>query len=468
VIEAESMAEQEPELSDADLDDALGRYEAALIAAHLRPLAVHTYVDQSRRFLRWRVGEYVPRGVPIGGRPTAMGRVKVSGLFGDLARYEGTLRGAELQPPSVHTYVDQSRRFLRWLDGTYRPHRPHPESPTEPVAPIPAGTGTSSWLWEGNVQSALARYLEVSGWLIERLADTARRERGFDILASRPDRRLAVEVKGYPERTYSRGAKEGQRKVAVPSAQATVYFGGALASVTRYREADPNLGLAIGLPDVPRYRDLVTQRATSLRDLGIGVFLVTEDGTVSTLIEPAQHRPAAVTPESLFFEAIEWFRASYGERRYFVERDVVWTIQSHLLERVHDLSLPWQVQNDYATLPGARRALSADLAIVVDGSPELLVEFKYEPSHRRTDIPRVKLPVIGWRDVEKDAKRIRSFVDAGRTPIALALLVDEGGFFRDRPALPGGRWVDWESPADSALTVFAHEVRVAARLGIVE
>jgi hypothetical protein len=104
---------------------------------------------------------------------------------------------------------------------------------------------------------------------------------------------------------------------------------------------------------------------------------------------------AALILETLFGQALDWLRATYGERRYFVERDVVWTIQTWLLTRVRELDLPWQVQNDYAALPGIRRSLSADLAIVVDGRPGLLVEFKYEPSHRRTDIPRAKLPVIG-------------------------------------------------------------------------
>ena len=145
---------------------------------------------------------------------------------------------------------------------------------------------------------------------------------------------------------------------------------------------------------------------------------------------------AAITRETLFEEALAWFRDTYGERHHFVERDVVWTIQTWLLRRVDELGLAWAVPNDYAALPGPRRAFSADLAIVIDGKPGLLAEFKYEPSHGRTDIAREKLPVIGWSDVMKDAERVRQFVDAGRTPIALGVLIDEGGFFRARPA-PG-------------------------------
>lgn len=130
---------------------------------------------------------------------------------------------------------------------------------------------------------------------------------------------------------------------------------------------------------------------------------------------------------------------------------------------MNELGLTWQVWNDYATLPGPRRAFSADLAIVVDGAPGLLVEFKYEPSHRRNDIARAKLPVIGWADVVKDAERIQRFVDAHRTPTAVAILIDEGGYFRNRPALPCGRWIDWDSPGtDPAVAVWVHIVRVAS------
>jgi hypothetical protein len=447
--------------TDRELRAELARYEEDLVRGGLGPYAVRGYVDHARRFLRWRMGDYRPRGASSARRiESSMASTDIDRLTSDLAEYQAALLAAGLQRPAVYTYLDQSQRFLHWLAGSYAPGRPREPVPPEPAPSSPSATGNSSWLWEGNVQAALARYLEAQGWHIDRQADTAHHERGYDLVASMQDRRLAVEVKGYPERTYSRGAKEGQRKVAVPSAQATTYFGGALASVTKYRETESDLELAIGLPDVPRYRDLAGQRATSLRDLGVGVLLVAEDGTVAVPIKPAHRAAPAITPEALFEEAFDWFHASYGERRYFVERDVVWTLQTRLLALVRERTLPWQVRNDYAALPGLRRSLSADLAIVVDGAPGLLVEFKYEPSHQRTDIAREKLPVIGWADVVKDAERAQRFVDLRRTPVALALLIDEGGYFGGRPALPGGQWVEWGSAGDPTLSVAAHVVRV--------
>jgi hypothetical protein len=170
-----------------------------------------------------------------------------------------------------------------------------------------------------------------------------------------------------------------------------------------------------------------------------------------------------VTPETLLEQALGWFLATYGERRYFVGRDVVWTIQTWLQRRVSELDLAWQVRNDYPVLLGKRRAPSADLGIAVDGEAALLVELRYEPSHRRTDVAPESLPMIGWQDVEKDAERVRRFVGTGRAPVAMAILIDEGGFYRTRPALPSGHWVDLGSPGgDPSMAVSVHVVRVAS------
>ena len=42
-------------------------------------------------------------------------------LCDELARFERELQAAGLKPNSVHTYVDRSGRFLKWLAGEYRP-----------------------------------------------------------------------------------------------------------------------------------------------------------------------------------------------------------------------------------------------------------------------------------------------------------------------------------------------------------
>jgi hypothetical protein len=44
-------------------------------------------------------------------------------LRAQLAQFERDLRAAGLTESTVHTYVDRSERFLRYLVGEYRPRR---------------------------------------------------------------------------------------------------------------------------------------------------------------------------------------------------------------------------------------------------------------------------------------------------------------------------------------------------------
>jgi hypothetical protein len=94
-----------------------------------------------------------------------------------------------------------------------------------------------------------------------------------------------------------------------------------------------------------------------------------------------------------------------------------------------------------------KRSQSADLVIRNDhGSVEVVAEFKYEPSHRRTDIQPEKLPVVFWGEapsergqgsVGDDVDRIRRFVEAGKATVAYAPFIDESGHFRHRRPFPG-------------------------------
>lgn len=104
-----------------DLHAAIGRYEEELIAAGLQPISVHSFVTYSRRFIRWRTGEYRPRTASGPARSPSRGKAGVADLEIDLVDYDGELRNARLQPLAVQTYVDQARRFVRWLDGGYTP-----------------------------------------------------------------------------------------------------------------------------------------------------------------------------------------------------------------------------------------------------------------------------------------------------------------------------------------------------------
>jgi hypothetical protein len=159
---------------------------------------------------------------------------------------------------------------------------------------------------------------------------------------------------------------------------------------------------------------------------------------------------------ALFEEAIVWLGENYGEFEFWVERDLVWTIQSRLRKVIGDRGLPCAVFNDYPMLPGPRRARSADLVIRGPSATVLVAaEFKYEPSHRRPEfliLPANKFPIVDWGNegVAKDIARLREFVELGGARTAFAVFVDEGRYFRHRPPHPGSEWWDWASakPAD--------------------
>jgi len=153
-------------------------------------------------------------------------------------------------------------------------------------APLPVrearaepSTTASEWAWEGNIQSCIATHLAATGWSIIRVADTAQRERGVDIIAEQDGRRLLVEVKGWPSNTYARGEHAGQPKPTQPTLQATHWFAEGLATLIR-RGAEPGSRLALGLPDMPRYRTLLSEAGWALDRLDITIFLVHAEGTV--------------------------------------------------------------------------------------------------------------------------------------------------------------------------------------------
>lgn len=147
-----------------------------------------------------------------------------------------------------------------------------------PTVPPPAGP-VDDWAWEGNVQSGVVTQLAAKGWRIVAVADTARPQRGADIIAERDGTRLLVEVKGWPSATYARGDRAGQPKPTQPTLQATHWFAEALITLIR-RGDDLGARLALALPDMPRYRALLAEAGWAIERLEIIVYLVEADGAV--------------------------------------------------------------------------------------------------------------------------------------------------------------------------------------------
>jgi hypothetical protein len=150
-----------------------------------------------------------------------------------------------------------------------------------------------------------------------------------------------------------------------------------------------------------------------------------------------------LTASSLFEGAVTWLQDNYGSYRFFVERDLVWTLQTRLIFQVQSEGLPFRIFHHFPVFP----KVDCDLAILnTDDSVALAAEFKYEPSHRRSDIWHTKFPVVFWNEgVGHDIERVHEFVSRGGTPVAYAIFIDEGGHFRHRNPHPGSIWVDWKA-----------------------
>jgi hypothetical protein len=175
-------------------------------------------------------------------------------------------------------------------------------------------------------------------------------------------------------------------------------------------------------------------------------------------------KAGVTSAERVFEDALAWLAATYPMHGFSVERDLVWTLQRHLGQVLRRPGLSWRAFNDYPMLPGPRRALSADLVIVGEAKMVLLAaEFKFEPDHQRHDIPEGKFPVCTWKDIAKDCLRANEFVAQGKTQVAYAILVDEGGYFKERTLSMGQTWSRWRGDGpDNGAWVLSYR---AASLG---
>ena len=153
--------------------------------------------------------------------------------------------------------------------------------PSSALQPATGGDATRPWHWEGNVQVALGEHLKSSGWTITAFADTGRKESGIDLAATRAGRALVVEVKGFPSTTYEHGERRGLSKPTQPTNQARQWYAHALLSVMRLLEKHPAAIVALCFPDFATYRKLIHATRTSLKTLGVGIYLVSPAGEVT-------------------------------------------------------------------------------------------------------------------------------------------------------------------------------------------
>lgn len=160
------------------------------------------------------------------------------------------------------------------------PSMREPSSAPPEIARNHTGTSERAWRWEGHVQETLAAFLTTQGWRVTATANTASKEPGIDIVATKDGRWLAVEVKGYPSTTYEYGPKRGEAKPTSPSSQARQWYSHALLSMMQLRHKRPAAEIAACFPDYPTYRRLLARTRSSFELLGFGVYFVGQDGTV--------------------------------------------------------------------------------------------------------------------------------------------------------------------------------------------
>ena len=150
------------------------------------------------------------------------------------------------------------------------------QPPSDPHVPAAPGDGYDPdrpWYWEGNVQARLVAWLRSQGYEIRRVADTASKQQGVDIIAVKNGKELWISVKGYPE---------SRNRTPAP-AQARHWFSGAVFDGLLYRDADPNVQLALAFPDLSRrytYRRLASRMKWLRANLPLRIYWVTDSGEV--------------------------------------------------------------------------------------------------------------------------------------------------------------------------------------------
>ena len=139
------------------------------------------------------------------------------------------------------------------------------------MAPVvSSSTSDKPWYWEGNVQDSIVAHLESEGWKILSSADTSTREAGKDIVATKDGQELWVSVKGYP--------------VKSANTQARHWFSHALFDLVLYRDENPDVRLAIGLPaGFVTYQNLIPRVSWLRKNLPFEVITASEDGEVEVL-----------------------------------------------------------------------------------------------------------------------------------------------------------------------------------------
>lgn len=153
------------------------------------------------------------------------------------------------------------------------------------------------------------------------------------------------------------------------------------------------------------------------------------------------------TAAELYEGTINWLQYTYSFYRFFTERDIVWTLQLHLVQEIERRHLHLKVFDNHK-MPNQTLV---DLAIIEEftGSMLLVSELKYA-DHARTDISPGKLrpSKVFWdsernHGVVQDVKRIKRLIELGLSEAGYVTFIDEGGHHGWHEEPSNCIWSDW-------------------------
>lgn len=158
-----------------------------------------------------------------------------------------------------------------------------------------------------------------------------------------------------------------------------------------------------------------------------------------------------MSAQDLFLRVWDEFQVSYHVEKFYTERDIVWTIQKALIEKINrngSRYKGYRVLNDFSIEQGNK--IRVDLAIFEKAKvpekkdrPKFIAEFKYQPDPARKDeFPENKFnpdpKVIFWDEngrgsVKEDIRRVRNYVNMNTRTSGISILIDEGNLFYNGP-----------------------------------
>jgi len=138
------------------------------------------------------------------------------------------------------------------------------------------------WFEETNVKLKIVTFLSKSKYEDIRY-NRDKMARGPDIEARKGKKRLIIETKGFPSDKYVRGPKLGEKKKAHTSLLAKHWFSEAIHSLLKAKSKDRSCSIGLGLPDKPRYRQLISNVSPVLAILKLKCYLVNEKGKIEIL-----------------------------------------------------------------------------------------------------------------------------------------------------------------------------------------